>query len=207
MSPSLRDLLPPPLKSAARRVVRRSRRAWYRLLHPVRRHLALKGLGAIGFPKSVLFVCHGNINRSAYAAGAFLRDLPAAFRDHVHVDSAGFIGPDRQSPPHAISAAGERGVDLSGHRSKMLTRDLVRAAELVVVMDPYQRAAVLRMGLRNGREVVVLGDLLPEAAERRGIADPYDGELPQYEYSFDQVDAGLQQLVGAITLDPQSAHK
>ena len=50
----------------------------------------------------------------------------------------GFIGPDRPSPPEAVAIAAERGVDLSGHRSQVVTAEILRDADLVLVMNRAQ---------------------------------------------------------------------
>src|SRR3989442_1788473 len=106
-----------------------------RLLHPWRRRAARRALSARA-PRSILLVCHGNICRSPFAAVLLQRALgPAGIRVH----SAGFIGPNRPSPPEAVTAAARYGVNLSDHRSRVLTADLVRSTDPLVVMDPAQR--------------------------------------------------------------------
>src|SRR2546428_8440325 len=106
-----------------------------RLLHPWRRRAARRALSARA-PRSILVVCHGNICRSPFAAVLLQRALgPAGIRVH----SAGFIGPNRPSPPEAVTAAARYGVNLSDHPSRVLTADLVRSNHLAVVMGPAPR--------------------------------------------------------------------
>src|SRR5207245_10184938 len=66
-----------------------------RLLHPLRRWQTRRRLGGRPPPRSIVFVCHGNICRSPYAAAAFSREVPPMFRAGVRIDSAGFVGPGR----------------------------------------------------------------------------------------------------------------
>ncbi len=171
----------------------------HRLLHPVRRLIARHTVRRVGTPGSILFVCHGNICRSPYAARAILRELPAGWSSLVRVDSAGFVGPNRRSPRHAIEVARDRAVDLSSHRSKVLNPELINSSGLVVVMDPWQRRQVLWIAKRRDLPVVVLSDLQPSAGDCRAILDPVAGDRELYEQSYNEVDASIGQLVKILT--------
>jgi protein-tyrosine-phosphatase len=173
-----------------------AREAWHlpeRLLHPWRRRTALRCLGRMHLPHTVLFVCHGNICRSPYAAAVARRLLPAT----VAVESAGFVGPDRPSPPEAVAVAAERGIDLAPHRSQLLEVDHVREVDLVIVMDDKQRNRLhsARHGLRG--RVVLLGDLDPEPATRRTIPDPVDQPAEVFRACYDRIDRCVGALAGS----------
>src|SRR3989442_12097981 len=117
----------------------RVRRTPDRLLHPYRRRKALESLRGRPRPTPLLALCHGNICRSPLAAALLARELAAL---GVEVQSAGFLGLNRPPPAEAIAAAERHQVNLSDHRSRLVTVDLVRAADLIVVMDPTQRRPV-----------------------------------------------------------------
>ena len=169
----------------------RVRQAPDRLLHSVRRRAALSMVADRRRPASVLVVCHGNICRSPFAAAALRKALAGTA---IEVASGGFIGPDRRPPAEAVLVAARCGIDLSGHRSRLLVRDLVLGAGLVVVMDPDQRRAVCERFGPYPRDVLVLGDLDPEPVESRGIRDPVD----QPAEVFADVYARLERCVGAL---------
>jgi len=170
------------------------------LLHPLRRRAAREELRARA-PRGILVLCHGNICRSPLAAALLSRALgPAGIR----VGSAGFIGPDRSSPPAAVAAAARRGVDLSGHRSRLLTADLVRGVDLIVVMDAAQRREVCDRFGRSPRDVIVLGDLDPAPIETRAIRDPVEQGPEVFEQSYARIDRCTQELARAL-LRPQNA--
>ncbi len=174
-------------------------RTVHKLLHPARHLLARQTVCRVGTPESILFVCHGNICRSPYAAQATLRELPPGWSSLLRVDSAGFIGPDRRSPQHAVEVARDRAVELSGHRSKLLNPALINSSALVVVMDPWQRREVLWIAKRRDLAVIVLSDLQPSAGDRRTILDPVAGGRELFEQSYDQIDVTIRQLVLILT--------
>jgi protein-tyrosine phosphatase len=94
-------------------------------------------------PANILFVCTGNIFRSPMAQ-AFLgarvreRDLD------ITVDSAGTLDGDRVVSPGALEVIGKDGLDMAGHRSRLLNRKAVRHADLLLGMErDHVREAVL----------------------------------------------------------------
>lgn len=160
------------------------------LLHPLRRIAARGGLKG-RTPRTILVVCHGNICRSPVAAALLGRALA---RTGIRVDSAGFVGPNRPAPPEAVAAGARRGVDLSMHRSRLLTPALVGAADLIVVMEPRQQREVRERFGRSLRDVVVLGDLDPAPIQARTIHDPVE----QGPEVFDQSYARIERCVRAL---------
>ena len=165
-----------------------------RLLHPFRRRAARAALRGRA-PRTIVVVCHGNICRSPVAAALLLRALgPAGTR----VESAGFIGPNRPAPRDAITAAARRGVDLADHRSRLLTADVVGAADLLVVMEPEQQRAVCERFGRWPRDVIVLGDLDPAAVEGRTIRDPVNQPSEVFDQSYERIERCVREFVGAV---------
>ena len=175
-------------------LVRAGRRTSDRLLHPWRRRSALARLQRHRMPRGVLFVCHGNICRSPYAEGVFRTHLGAGGDAVIRIRSAGFIGPDRPSPRFAIDEAAARGVDLSGHRSSLLSAAELRQVELVVVMEPAQ-AEALRHHFRFAGTVLVLADLDPVSDGGRVILDPVDQSRAVFAASYQRIDRCVGELV------------
>src|SRR5204863_9524134 len=92
----------------------------------------------------------------------------------VGVDCAALLGPGRPESREPWTAAASHGVDLTPHRSRLLTGDLARWADLVLVMDERQRQMVCDRFGRARRDVVILGDLDPQPVTSRGIEDPVE---------------------------------
>ncbi len=176
------------LRSAARGLLQLTEQA----LHAQRRGRAQARIRARS-PRSLLFVCHGNICRSPYAAAVAARALSGR---GIAVASAGIIGPDRPSPPEALAAAARRGFDLSGHRSRVVTTSIAAAADCIFVMEAVQVNAVRNLsGVPPGR-IMILGDLDPGPIARRAIPDPIDRPAE----AFDACYARIDRCVAALAL-------
>lgn len=180
-----------------RRFARALRHLPDRLLHPLRRRVALARLRRHP-PHAVLFMCHGNICRSPYAAAAFAAVLPSAWRGRIRVASAGFIGAGRPAPGEAIAVAARLGLDLRAHRSAVVTPAAVHAVQLVVVMDTDQAREIIQRFGRRPEEVLVLGDLDPAAIDTRTIRDPVEQPIHVFESTYARIDRCVSQLVKVI---------
>lgn len=169
-----------------------------RLLHPLRRRRVERALRRAELPGKVLFVCLGNICRSPYAEKALERALSDA-SSATEVVSAGFIGPDRPSPAAARQVAEARGLDLSEHRSRPLSDELLDASDLVFVMDRVQQRALRRRTDRD--DVFVLGDLDPAWAGRRTIRDPVEQPPEVFEEVYGRIDRCVERLASLLDRD------
>lgn len=196
MNPSfwLRSLVGLP-----RRILRVLRHLPDRLLHAYRRRQAIQRLRSEPAPRSALFVCLGNINRSAFAAAAFERALASRGRNGVRIRSAGFIGPGRPSPDEAKKSAAALGIDLTGHESRTIDPVEVRETDLVVVMDARQRRRLSRETGRSARDVVVMGDLDPVRIVRRVVQDPYGHPDEVFDRVFARIDRCVAELAEAVS--------
>jgi protein-tyrosine phosphatase len=151
--------------------------------------------------REIVVICHGNICRSPYAEGVLRRLLAERGRSDVVIRSAGFVGPDRPSPAEALTVALELGVDLSSHRSQLITGKHLNAADLVVVMSPEQAVDVQWRGASAG-SVIVLGDLDPEPIDSRTIRDPWKGTTDDFRSSYRRIDRCVEELVRLLSADP-----
>lgn len=164
-----------------------------RVLHPLRRRRALARLRRRPKVASVLVVCHGNICRSPFAAALLARMLP-----RLRIESAGFVGPGRPAPPEAITEAARYGVDLSAHRSQLITADRVRTAELIVVMDVAQRREIRDRFGRAESHLLLLGDLDPLSIDARTIRDPVNQPPAVFEASYARIERCARELRHAL---------
>ncbi len=86
---------------------------------------------------SVLFVCTGNMYRSPIAAEVFRSALAQIGKDmDWHIDSAGtWTVEGKPIPPQAAQIARALGVQVEGHKTRMLNRQMMEEYDLILVME------------------------------------------------------------------------
>jgi len=143
--------------------------------------------------KRVVLVCTGNICRSPLAEALLQAALKERGVDGVTVSSAGTGAWDGAPASEGAYLVGlERGLDLSGHRARLLTREVVEQADLILTMARHHRARVQELG-GEGR-VFVLGEYAGRSPDEGEVSDPFGGDLDVYR----QTCVELEQLVTAV---------
>ncbi|MCC2594322.1 sugar nucleotide-binding protein [Tessaracoccus sp. OS52] len=167
-------------------------------------------------PFKVLFVCTANICRSAYADVVARRAAPPG----VEFSSAGtraLVG-DAIDPPMG-DLVGDRG-DVSAHRARQLTRELVTDADLILAMASDHRRYILDEWPTLGRKAFVIGSVaramadLPDSVTLDNlvehlwrtrtsdaaddVADPYRRGPEAAATAASTIDAHLQAIMGGL---------
>ncbi len=186
------------LPAAMRSIARAIRYGPDRWLHPLRRAGALRVLSRAPRPRAVLFLCHGNICRSPYAAAVFERAIFSSIGAPIAVHSAGFIGPNRPMPREGLQVAALRGLDLGSHRSALIDQARLADAALIVVMDAHQRRALHERFSCRGKRVIILSDLDSLPIDRRAIPDPFDKPVAVFADAYDRIDRCVNALAATV---------
>jgi protein-tyrosine phosphatase len=156
----------------------------------------------------VLFVCTGNICRSPTAAGVFRTLAERAGMEHEFIiDSAGTFDGQVGQPasPLAIETAKLRGYDITGHRAKLLTVNLLKNFDLPIAMDRTHLAALRWMVARERQDIPTL--LLRFAPELNldEITDPFGGPAMGYDQALDLIEAGCRGLLAGFQSELKAA--
>ena len=141
----------------------------------------------------ILFVCTGNVCRSPMAEYILRHRLGG--KPGVTIESAGVMAP--QSMPASAGAADvleEWKIDISQHRSRMLTRELVGAATLILVMTEQHLKDVLS-AFPSAKGRVFLLKSFGTSRQGEDIADPIGLPVNVYRQVRDEIDSSISDLI------------
>ena len=128
---------------------------------------------------NILFVCTGNTCRSPMAA-VLINKIAIDRNLDVRIESAGIYAADGDSAStQAIEVMKEYGIDLSEHRSKRISEDLIAASSLILTMTLGQK-----MYFGGNPKVFTLSEYAGFDYE---IADPFGGSVEDYRKTAQQI--------------------
>jgi protein arginine phosphatase len=151
--------------------------------------------------RSFVFVCFGNIMRSAMAEFLMrkvLNERAAEKVEEIRIVSAGLhANPGREAHPWMQEAGTDLGISLATHRAKLLTREMVDAADAIFAMDFQNKAELLTLYPDAADKIHMLSSYAEGAWKCREIPDPYLGDLEVTRYCARQLQTCIQNLLAA----------
>jgi protein-tyrosine-phosphatase len=147
---------------------------------------------------NILFVCTGNTCRSPLAEVIARHALEQRGWSHVHVDSAGTSAVwDARASEGSLGAAAAIGLDLSGHRSQPLSRELVEGADIILAMTPSHLEAVESFGADAA--VSLLSEFIDGPQAGDPIADPLGSPQEEYAEVRDRISRAVEGLLDRLS--------
>jgi predicted ATP-grasp superfamily ATP-dependent carboligase/protein-tyrosine-phosphatase len=154
----------------------------------------------LGKAKNILFICYGNINRSALAE--ILAANLSIDREEYNFKSAGFHPiNDRPADSRMVRIASQHGHDLSEIRSNTLSNDLIHWADLIFVMETEHIDKLLAYSDLTEGKCFLLGGILNKRKAVE-IPDPYNKSNFVYKSVYSQIDQAiniLKELLVAVS--------
>lgn len=150
--------------------------------------------------KSILFVCTGNSCRSIMAEGLMKKHLKALDKERIEVVSAG-VGALDGFPPteETVETMEKEGVDVSRYKSKKITPEMIKNADLILVMEASHKDIVARFVPDAAAKTHLLKEFLAEKTGRdypddRNIPDPIGRPMDYYKLSFEIIKSQIERI-------------
>ena len=137
--------------------------------------------------RKVLFVCLGNICRSPMAEGLF-KQMAIENNLSLDISSAGItacIG--RKVEPFAFEIMKARSINIGDHQPTQITSELMRKADLILVMEAWQQKKLKVDFMSAYGKVHRLGKW-----DNFDIIDPYQRDKQDFKRACELIEEGLQ---------------
>lgn len=140
--------------------------------------------------KTILFICTGNTCRSPMAAAMMNKLLADSKLTNIKAESAGIAAnPGEPASLNAIAVMREFGADLTNHRARQTTQEIVDASEIIYTMTATHAAMFKTAFPEAASKINVLG---------AGIQDPFGGDINVYRSCRDSILAALKKLIEQV---------
>jgi len=161
-----------------------------------KKHLRIKQSQALKKPllksKSVLFLCYGNINRSAAAECIYLQQNDTAT---LNIQSAGFHPiNNRPADPNMIKIAQENNINMTNCSSSMVNTAMLETADIIFAMEIEHLIRLKTEYPQFSEKAYLLGSLNPDHKASLEIDDPYGNSLAEYRNCFKQIQSSVKKI-------------
>lgn len=154
---------------------------------------AAPGPRRVSSAQHLLFLCYGNINRSALAHAY----AQSRHTGHCSFQSAGFHAVDqRPADPMMVEEAASCGVDLAPWRSRTLDAQMVQRADAILVMEMAHLERLLQEHPQARGKAFLLGAATAASMHHAEVADPYGKPRAEYARVCRQVLAAVDAWLG-----------
>lgn len=142
---------------------------------------------------NILFICTGNTCRSPMAEG-ILKDLAEKRGLDIEVKSAGLVGiDDGDISRDAISVLKDIDIDISKIKSKAISEDLVRKADLILTMSQRHKGNLILKFPFIKDKIFLLNEYAFNM--NKDIVDPFGMGRKYYEETRNEIYMAIEKIL------------
>ncbi|MBZ2174934.1 low molecular weight protein arginine phosphatase [Schnuerera sp. xch1] len=148
---------------------------------------------------NILFVCTGNTCRSPMAE-ALMEKMAKEKELNVNVKSAGIFALEgQQVSKGAIEALKLEGINIDSYRAKIINRQLLEKADLILSMSVSHKAELLSKYDFIKGKIYTLKEYAYSKEEN--IEDPYGGDMHLYNKVKKEIKDALKEVIKQLEKD------
>lgn len=143
----------------------------------------------------IMFICTGNICRSAMAHWLMIKKLEEKNIKNVEVFSAGIHAMNNDIPTEeGIEVMDEYGVNLRKHRATNIRKSPIEEMDLILVMTVMHKMELVNIYPNLKEKIFTLKEYVGE--DEINIKDPWGYNITTYRMCAAEIDRALDKLIG-----------
>lgn len=144
----------------------------------------------------IMFICTGNICRSAMAHWLLKKKLGERNIKNVEVYSAGIYAVEGDTSTYeAIEVMEEYGVDLKKHRATKVQNSNIKDMDIILCMTLSHKRDLIYMYPELKEKIYTLKEYVKDEKNGVEIRDPWGYDIVTYRFCASEIDACLDKLI------------